>query len=85
MMSARDLARAARRVIDLAHARLRAGDAILVFGEGRRSRTASMRPLLTGVARYVDAPGSGSFPWASRARRRCSRLTMTRCTRCVSR
>ena len=62
MMSARDVARAARHVIDLAHARLRQGDAILVFGEGRRSRTASMQPLLTGVARYVDAPGTWILP-----------------------
>jgi 1-acyl-sn-glycerol-3-phosphate acyltransferase len=53
-MGQRDVARAARRSIDIAHERLHAGDALLVFAEGARSRTAAMQQLLAGAARYVD-------------------------------
>jgi len=56
VMSPRDVARAARRSIQHAHARLAAGDALLVFGEGTRSRTRGMQPMLAGVSRYFDAP-----------------------------
>ena len=55
-MGARDVARAAREAIAVAHARLDAGDALIVFGEGTRSRTAAMQPLLPAATRYVDAP-----------------------------
>jgi 1-acyl-sn-glycerol-3-phosphate acyltransferase len=61
-LSARDVALAARRSIDVAHARLAAGDALLLFGEGTRSRTASMQPLLTGVARYLDVADTWVLP-----------------------
>jgi 1-acyl-sn-glycerol-3-phosphate acyltransferase len=56
VMSPRDVARAARRSIQHAHARLAAGDALLVFGEGTRSRTRGMQSMLAGVSRYFDAP-----------------------------
>lgn len=56
VMSPREVARAARRSIEHAHARLAAGDALLVFGEGTRSRTRGMQPMLAGVSRYFDAP-----------------------------
>jgi 1-acyl-sn-glycerol-3-phosphate acyltransferase len=61
-LSARDVAIAARRSIGIAHERLAAGDALLLFGEGTRSRTSSMQPMLAGVARYVDVPGTWLLP-----------------------
>jgi 1-acyl-sn-glycerol-3-phosphate acyltransferase len=62
MMSARDVARAARRTIDAARERLRAGDALVIFGEGSRSRTRGMQPLLIGVTRYLDEPDTWILP-----------------------
>jgi 1-acyl-sn-glycerol-3-phosphate acyltransferase len=61
-LNAREVARAARRAIDVARERLRMGDVLLLFGEGTRSRRASMRPLLPGVARYLDVPGTWVVP-----------------------
>jgi 1-acyl-sn-glycerol-3-phosphate acyltransferase len=54
VMRPREVAVAARRAIQIAHERLRLGEVLLVFGEGSRSRTASMHPFLPGVARYLD-------------------------------
>lgn len=62
IMSAREVARAARSSIDAARARLAAGDALLVFAEGTRSRTAAMQPMLAGVARYLDVPDTWIAP-----------------------
>jgi len=62
VMNTRDVARAARRSIEAAHDRLRQGDALLVFGEGTRSRTGAMQPLLAGVTRYFDVPGVCVLP-----------------------
>jgi 1-acyl-sn-glycerol-3-phosphate acyltransferase len=56
VMNTRDVARAARRSIDIAHERLRIGDALLVFAEGTRSRTSGLQPMLAGVTRYLDGP-----------------------------
>ena len=61
-LHARDVARAARQAIGVALARLDAGDALLLFGEGTRSRTASMQPMLAGVARYLARPGTWIIP-----------------------
>jgi 1-acyl-sn-glycerol-3-phosphate acyltransferase len=61
-MNARDVARAARRSIEIAHERLRLGDALLVFAEGTRSRTGGMQPLLAGAARYCEMPGTWLLP-----------------------
>jgi len=61
-LAPREVARAARQAIDVAHARLAAGDALLLFGEGTRSRTAAMQSLLTGVARYLDLPDTVVLP-----------------------
>lgn len=58
-LNVRDVARAARQAIAVAHERLAAGDALLLFGEGTRSRTAAMQPLLPAVARYLE----GSETW----------------------
>jgi 1-acyl-sn-glycerol-3-phosphate acyltransferase len=62
VLHARDVARAARQSIDTALGRLRAGDALLLFGEGTRSRTAALQPMLAGVARYLDVPGTWIVP-----------------------
>ena len=56
-MGAREVAAAARSTIAAAHDRLRQGDALLLFPEGTRSRTAQMQPFLAGVSRYFTVPG----------------------------
>jgi 1-acyl-sn-glycerol-3-phosphate acyltransferase len=61
-MSPRDVARAARQSIDVAHERLRLGDALLVFAEGTRSRTRALQGLLTGAARYLEGPDAWVLP-----------------------
>lgn len=58
----REVAKAARQAIDVAHARLAAGDLLLLFAEGTRSRTASMQRMLAGVARYLEGPGTQVVP-----------------------
>src|SRR5262249_52330999 len=62
VMSSREVARAARRVIDIAHDRLARGDALLVFPEGSRSRSGRMEPFLSAVARYIEAPDAWVLP-----------------------
>lgn len=62
VLNARDVARAARRAIEVAHVRLAAGDTLLLFPEGTRSRTAAMQPLLPAVARYLEFPGAIVVP-----------------------
>jgi 1-acyl-sn-glycerol-3-phosphate acyltransferase len=62
VMNPRDVARAARRAIDIAHDRLALGEALLIFGEGSRSRTAQMQQFLPGTARYLESPGTWVLP-----------------------
>jgi 1-acyl-sn-glycerol-3-phosphate acyltransferase len=62
VLSPREVARAARCSINAAHARLAHGDALLVFAEGTRSRSGGMQPMLAGVARYLDVPGTSVVP-----------------------
>jgi hypothetical protein len=62
VMNPREVARAARRSIEVAHERLRAGDALLVFAEGTRSRTYGLQPMLAGATRYLDEPGTYVLP-----------------------
>jgi 1-acyl-sn-glycerol-3-phosphate acyltransferase len=64
VMTVRDVARAARRSITIAHERLRQGDALLVFAEGNRSRSARMQPFLPGVARYLEPADAWVLPIA---------------------
>lgn len=62
VLNAREVARAARQSIEAAMARLDAGDALLLFGEGTRSRSASMQPMLPAVARYIERPDTWVLP-----------------------
>jgi 1-acyl-sn-glycerol-3-phosphate acyltransferase len=61
-MPAREVARAARLAIRAARDRVDAGDALLLFAEGTRSRTGGMQRLLAGAARYLEAPGLQVVP-----------------------
>jgi 1-acyl-sn-glycerol-3-phosphate acyltransferase len=62
VMNPRDVARAARRAIQIAHERLTLGEALLIFAEGSRSRTGQMQPFLPGTARYLELPGTWILP-----------------------
>jgi 1-acyl-sn-glycerol-3-phosphate acyltransferase len=62
VMNAREVARAARRSIDVTYERLRLGDALLMFAEGTRSRTRGLQQMLAGVTRYLDHPGTWVLP-----------------------
>jgi 1-acyl-sn-glycerol-3-phosphate acyltransferase len=61
-MNPREVAQAARLTIQIAQERLRLGDALLVFGEGTRSRSGYMQPLLPGAARYLEASDAWVLP-----------------------
>jgi 1-acyl-sn-glycerol-3-phosphate acyltransferase len=62
VLHAREVARAARRAIDVAHERLAAGDALSLFGEGTRSRTGGLQRMLPAVARYLEIPATWVLP-----------------------
>ena len=62
VLTSREVALAARQAIDTAMARLAAGDVLLLFGEGTRSRTGEMQRMLPGAARYLAKPGTAIVP-----------------------
>jgi 1-acyl-sn-glycerol-3-phosphate acyltransferase len=62
VMNPREVVRAARQSIDIAHDRLRQGDALLVFAEGTRSRSKGLQQMLSGVSRYLDPDGTWILP-----------------------
>jgi 1-acyl-sn-glycerol-3-phosphate acyltransferase len=62
VMNPREVARVARHCIDVAHERLRKGDALLVFAEGTRSRTTGVQQTLSAVSRYLDGPDVHVLP-----------------------
>lgn len=62
MLSQREVARAARQSIEVACERLRDGDVLVLFGEGTRSRTGRMQPMLPGAARYLESAGTWIVP-----------------------
>ena len=64
VMNPREVALAARRSIQVAHDRLRLGEALLVFPEGARSRSGHMQRLLSGAARYLEVPDTLVLPMA---------------------
>lgn len=81
VLNAREVARAVRQSIDAARARLRNGDALLLFGEGTRSRTGAMQPMLPAAARSWSCPAHGCFQPARRVRKHCFRWTAQRSVR----
>jgi 1-acyl-sn-glycerol-3-phosphate acyltransferase len=62
VMPPREVARIAQLTIATAMQRLDAGDALVVFAEGTRSRNAAMQPVLAGVSRYLEREGSLIVP-----------------------
>ena len=62
IQDAREVARAARRAIEIAAERLAGGDALVLFGEGTRSRTAQMQRMLAGASRYLEVSGAWVLP-----------------------
>jgi 1-acyl-sn-glycerol-3-phosphate acyltransferase len=54
VMPAREVARIARETIALALERIEQSEALLVFVEGSRSRSAAMQPALAAVSRYFE-------------------------------
>jgi 1-acyl-sn-glycerol-3-phosphate acyltransferase len=62
VMTPREVARAARRALQVADERLRGGEVLLVFGEGNRSRSGRLQRLLPGVARYLATDGVWLLP-----------------------
>ena len=62
VLNQREVARAARRAIDVGRRRLTEGDVLLLFGEGTRSRSGEMKAMLPGVARYLDVPDAWVLP-----------------------
>lgn len=62
VLNARDVARAARRAIEVAYERLLAGDALILFGEGTRSRDGRMQRMLPAAARYLEGPPAWVLP-----------------------
>jgi 1-acyl-sn-glycerol-3-phosphate acyltransferase len=64
VMNPRDVARAARRAIEIAQERLQLGEALLVFPEGSRSRSGEMQKFLPATARYLDLSDTWVLPAA---------------------
>lgn len=62
LMSPREAARIASETLGVAARRMDAGDALLVFVEGTRSRDGEMQRALSGVARYLDYPDALLVP-----------------------
>jgi 1-acyl-sn-glycerol-3-phosphate acyltransferase len=62
LMRPRDVARIAQQTIACAFERLDAGDALLLFPEGSRSRDGALQALLPAVARYCERPGTWLVP-----------------------
>jgi 1-acyl-sn-glycerol-3-phosphate acyltransferase len=62
VMSTRAVARAARKAIDEANERCQLGEPLLLFPEGRRSRSGAMQALLPGASRYLTTATTQIVP-----------------------
>lgn len=59
----RETLRLARATLDTARERRRAGDHLLIFSEGTRSRSGAMERVLPAVARYLAEPPATVVPF----------------------
>lgn len=64
VMPRREIARLAAETIATTVTRLEAGDHLLIFVEGSRSRSGSMQPALGAVSRYLEVPETQIIPMA---------------------
>jgi len=80
VMPRREVARLAQETLLTVEARRRAGDHLLVFVEGTRSRTGSMSRVLPAAARYFEAEGTQIVPlglWGTEQLMRVETETVT--------
>jgi 1-acyl-sn-glycerol-3-phosphate acyltransferase len=64
LSSGREVARIAAQTVRQAEERMRAGDAVLLYAEGTRSRDGRLGPFLRGASRYARLPGLRVLPLA---------------------
>ena len=64
VMSPREVARIALKTLGVARERLEAGDPLLLFPEGSRSRSGALQECLPAVARYLEIPDAWIVPFA---------------------
>jgi 1-acyl-sn-glycerol-3-phosphate acyltransferase len=62
VMPRREVARLAVKTLECVEERHRAGDHVLIFIEGTRSRTGGMQRVLAASARYYEGPGAIIVP-----------------------
>lgn len=62
--SVREVARIAAQTVRQAEERMLAGDAVLLYPEGTRSRDGQLGPFLRGASRYARLPGLRVLPLA---------------------
>jgi len=63
-LSAREVASIAVETVHVAHKRMRAGDLVLLYGEGSRSRTRQLQPFIKAIRKYASLPGCRVVPMA---------------------
>ncbi len=64
LSSGREVARIAAQTVRQAEERMLAGDAVLLYAEGTRSRDGRLGPFLRGASRYARLPGLRVLPVA---------------------
>ncbi len=64
VMSPREVARLARQTLERARERIEAGDHLVLFPEGSRSRSGALQSALPAAARYLEIPDLWIVPFA---------------------